>query len=70
VRQRRGWRHGFFIATDVGKANVDGWADEARRAMPLGVERRLVEFGCIRLGVYIDLQWIGEVTLYFALRKR
>jgi hypothetical protein len=58
------------MSVAVGKAKVEGWAEEARRAMTLGVERRLVEFGCIRLGAYIDLQWIGEVTLYFATCKR
>jgi hypothetical protein len=49
----------------VGKAKVDGWAGEARRAMPLfDVERRLREFGGVWLGVDIGLQWIGEVVVY------
>ena len=49
----------------VRKAKVKGWAGEARRVMPLGVERRLWEFGGVRLGVDIVLQWIGEVVVYF-----
>jgi hypothetical protein len=49
----------------VRKAKVKGWAGEARRAMHLGVERRLWEFGGVRLGVDIVLQWIGEVVVYF-----
>jgi hypothetical protein len=49
---------------------VDGSVKPARWLMPLGVGRRLVEFGAIWLGADIDLQLIGEVVVYFATRKR
>jgi hypothetical protein len=34
--------------------------------MPLGVCERLQEFGVIWLDPNIDLEWIGEVKVYFA----
>ncbi len=39
----------------VGKAKVDGLAGEARRMMPLDIERMLREFGGVWLGVDIGL---------------
>ena len=58
-----------LMSAAVGEAVVGGWAGEARRTMPLDVERRLVEFGGIWLTVDINLQWFGEVFVYFAACK-
>mgnify|MGYP006213077959 CR=1 FL=1 len=58
------------MSVAVGNATVDGSVKPARWLMPLGVGRRLVEFGAIWLGADIDLQLIGEVVVYFATRKR
>ena len=58
-----------LMSAAVGKAVVGGWGGETSRAMPLDVERRLVEFGGVRLGVDINLQWFGEVFVYFAACK-
>jgi hypothetical protein len=37
--------------------------------MTLDVERRLQEFGVVWLCVDINLQWIGEVVVYFTAFK-
>ena len=59
-----------LMSVAVGHVTVDGSVKAARWLMPLGVGRRLVEFGAIWLGADIDLQLIGEVVVYFATRKR
>ena len=53
----------------VPNATVDGWAGEARLAMPFEVVRRLVGCGGVCLNINIDLQWIGEVDEYFTTCK-
>jgi hypothetical protein len=58
-----------LILVAVGKAVVDGWAEEAPRAMPLDVGKRLVEFLDICLNVNINLQSIGEVVVNFDTLK-
>lgn len=45
-----------LMSVAVGHVTVDGSVKAARWLMPLGVERRLAEFGAIWLWFDIDLQ--------------
>lgn len=53
----------------IGEAAIDGSTKAAHLLMPLHLGRRSMKLEGIWLGVHIDLQMIGEVTVYFAAFK-